>query len=111
MVDRKAIHDLVDKVLDVREQTDHYVSVEIKNYGSDISVWVMKGGWDKDKDFDLYCRPDIEDADGLGTVIVYLDGLLNEKDPRRMKPSEVQRKNNTVNNISQKEGDCKDESI
>lgn len=94
MTDRELIHQLVDKVLDVREQTDHYVSVEIKNYGSDISVWTMKGGLDKDKDFDLHCGLDIEDADRLGTVMAYLDGLLNEKDPGGGNRKEVQVTNN-----------------
>lgn len=80
MIDRKAIHDLVDKALDVQEQTKRYVSVTLSNFGSDIDVYAIAGGWRKDDDFDLsknFCR------EGGGAkydvAMAYLDSLLKEE--------------------------------
>lgn len=85
MADRKLLHQLLDKVLDVQEQTVHYASVDFSNYGHDISVWVKLGGWRKgtnfdfDKDFDM----DEVGSERFRKTLEYLDGLL----PKNMDPS------------------------
>lgn len=85
MADRKLIHQLLDKVLDVQEQTGHYASVDFSNYGHDISVWVKLGGWRKgtnfdfDKDFDM----DEVGSERFRKTLEYLDGLP----PKNMDPS------------------------
>lgn len=45
---------LLDKVLQIGEQGQHYVSIDVNNYGSDITVSAMRGGFNKGKEFDIY---------------------------------------------------------
>ena len=45
---------LLDKVLQIEGQGKHYVGIEVANYGSDITVSAMRGGFDRDKEFDIY---------------------------------------------------------
>ncbi|ANU47738.1 hypothetical protein ADH76_18865 [Enterocloster clostridioformis] len=85
MADRKLIHQLLDKVLDVQEQTGHYASVDFSNCGHDISVWVQLGGWCKEANFDFNESFDIDEvgSDRFREALEYLDGLL----PKNMDPS------------------------
>ncbi|CCY00633.1 unknown [Enterocloster bolteae CAG:59] len=85
MADRKLIHQLLDKVLDVQEQTGHYASVDFSNYGHDISVWVKLGGWRKGTNFDFNKGFDMDEvgSERFRKTLEYLDGLL----PKKMDPS------------------------
>lgn len=85
MADRKLIHQLLDKVLDVQEQTGHYASVDFSNYGHDISVWVKLGGWRKGANFDFSEGFDMDEvgSERFHKTLEYLDGLL----PKKMDPS------------------------
>lgn len=107
MTDRELIHQLVDKVLDVQEQTGHFSDAEISNCGYDIHVWVMRGGFDENKDFSLSEGFDKDNEARIRSVIDYLDNLL-KKDPRRMRPSRVQvTKKITLPIIHRESEDCK----
>ena len=94
MADRKLLHQLLDKVLDVQEQTVHCASVDFSNYGHDISVWVKLGGWRKGTNFDLNKGFDMDEvgSERFRKTLEYLDGLLPKKnmDPSGGNRGEVQ---------------------
>ena len=81
MADRKLIHQLLDKVLDVQEQTGHYASVDFSNRGYDISVWVQLGGWCQRANFDFSEGFDMDEvgSERFCKTLEYLDGLLPKK--------------------------------
>lgn len=45
---------LLDKVLQIGEQGQHYVNIDVNNYGYGITVCAMRGGFDRGKEFDIY---------------------------------------------------------
>lgn len=85
MADRKLLHQLLDKVLDVQEQTVHCASVDFSNCGYDISVWVQLGGWCQRANFDFSEGFDMDEvgSERFRKALEYLDGLL----PKNMDPS------------------------
>lgn len=45
---------LLDKVLQIGEQGQHYVNIDVNNYGYGITVCAMRGGFDRGREFDIY---------------------------------------------------------
>ena len=97
MADRKLIHQLLDKVLDVQEQTGHYASVDFSNRGHDISVWVKLGGWCKGANFDFNKDFNMDEvgSERFCKTLEYLDGLL----PKKWTPAAAtaEKSNNKIN--------------
>lgn len=83
---------LLDKVLQIGEQGQHYVNIDVNNYGYGITVCAMRGGFDRGKEFDIY--------ESIGTyseekdfveLMQALDELLEKEDgneKRRMDGAE-----------------------
>ena len=83
---------LLDKVLQVEEQGQHYANIDVSNYGRGITVTAMRGGFDRGKEFDIY--------ESIGTyseekdfveLMQALDELLEKEDgneKRRMDGAE-----------------------
>ncbi len=82
---REAIHALVDKVLDVQENTKHYAEISISNVGHDAHVYVIEGGFDSEKDYSLQEDFDF-DRSAVGVrlqrTLDYLDGLARDRRPK-----------------------------
>lgn len=79
---RELIHQLVDRVLDVQEQTNHYASVDMSNFGSFLSVRVTEGGWGAEKDYSLsedFEKDKIVDSVRLQRALDYLGDLINRE--------------------------------
>lgn len=83
---------LLDKVLQIGEQGQHYVNIDVNNYGYGITVCAMRGGFDRGREFDIY--------ESIGTyseekdfveLMQALDELLEKEDgneKRRMDGAE-----------------------
>lgn len=79
---RELIHQLVDRVLDVQEQTNHFASVDMSNYGTYLSVRITEGGWNAERDYSLV--EDFEKDKIMGSVrfkrtLDYLDSLISKE--------------------------------
>lgn len=51
-MERAMAAELLELSLRVMNETDHYISMSVNNYGSFISVYVMENGFRKGGDFD-----------------------------------------------------------
>lgn len=41
-------------MLQIGEQGQHYVNIDVNNYGYGITVCAMRGGFDRGREFDIY---------------------------------------------------------
>lgn len=77
--ERRLVHLLLDKALDVSDQTRHYVAVEFSNYGNPVCIRVQEGGFDQSEDYSLV--EDFRSGKIVGSIrfqrtLDYLDSLL-----------------------------------
>lgn len=71
---------LLDKVLQIGEQGQHYVNIDVNNYGYGITVCAMRGGFDRGKEFDIYkCIGTYSEEKDFQELIQALDGLLEKE--------------------------------
>ena len=86
-MERVMAAELLELSLRVMNETDHYISMSVNNYGSFISVYVMENGFQKGGDFDgaFYISPITEGIGGnygdeeFEKAKKYLNKLLREK--------------------------------
>lgn len=77
---RELIHILVDAVLDVHEQTEHFAAVQITNYGHDISIYSNIGGFPgKLQEFDFGDGFQKDDLTAIKAGIKHFRDLLEMK--------------------------------
>ena len=79
------VMELVKLVSRVHMETEHYAEIQISNFGHNVSVWAMEGGFDSSRkfsfneDLNLYDPYDQEgDADTYRKIREYLKSLLGE---------------------------------
>ncbi len=80
MINREAIHKLVDVVLDIQEQGSHYANLEMSNFGYDISVNAQTDGYDAFNDCELCERFNLDDSEKYDEVMDFLNTLRAEKE-------------------------------
>lgn len=87
-MEREMAEELLELSLRVMNETDHYISMNVNSYGSFISIYVMKNGFQKGGDFDgAFYISQIKDGIGGNYGVEefkkakrYLNKLLGEKE-------------------------------
>lgn len=79
---RELIHQLVDRILDVQEQTNNYASVRMSNYGNFLSIEVKEGEWEASKDYSLiedFNKTILPENVRFRRMLDYLDSLISKE--------------------------------
>lgn len=82
-MNREKIHKLLDDVLDLQEKggvLGHpYVSMAFSNYGSNLSLYVMKDGFVPGEPFDYYSSSSFDGELEIDLMTKYLEKLKEVK--------------------------------
>lgn len=75
------LHVMLDKILEVQDKTEHFAELVFSNFGNDVRIYVMEGGFDARNDYSL--EEDFEKGKISGSIrferaLDYLDSLLKK---------------------------------
>lgn len=72
---------LLDKVLQIGEQGQHYVNIDVNNCGYGITVCAMRGGFDREKEYDIHqFLGSYSEEKDFQELMQALDELLEKED-------------------------------
>lgn len=73
-MNRELLHELLDVVLEVQEAGD-YAYFDVSNYGSNVTVHHISGGFARERDYDYAAYCNINDTGTLQGMVDYFKGI------------------------------------
>ena len=74
---KRIIISLLDRVMELQEN-GHYASFELSNYGSEISIYAMKGGFSMKDEYGFCDYFMLTNSEKIQKVMLRLDEIIEE---------------------------------